>query len=66
MSDPLFVAASYAIVLGGLIAYAVSVARRTRAARRTAQSLERERERALPGKAGEPGGTVTGQAPEAL
>lgn len=66
MSDPAFVAASYAIVLGGLVAYAASIARRNRTARRTAQALERERERALPGTAGEPAGTVTGRAPEAL
>lgn len=66
MSDPAFVAASYAIVLGGLAAYAASIARRTRAARRMAQSIERERERGLPAKAGEAAGTVPGRAPEAL
>ena len=66
MSDPAFVAASYAIVLGGLAAYAASVARRTHAARRTARSLERELERALPGKADEPAGKVTSEVPEVL
>ena len=60
MSDPGFVAASYAIALGGLIAYAGSVARRARSARRTAQLLERERERILPQHAVEPSATVTG------
>lgn len=66
MSDPAFVAASYAIVLGGLAAYALSLARRTRAARGTAQLLERERGRVLPEEAGEPRAAVTGKAPEAL
>lgn len=43
MSDP--VAAAYGIVLGGLALYVASIARRFRAARRTAHALERERER---------------------
>lgn len=66
MSDPAFVAASYAIVLGALSAYAASIARRTRAARRTAQSLERERGPVLPEEAGEPRATATGKVPEVL
>ena len=45
MSDAVFVAAAYAIVLGGLALYVASIARRVRAARRTAQALERERAR---------------------
>lgn len=46
MTDPGFVAASYAIVLGGLALYVSSVVRRIRTARRTVQMLERERDRA--------------------
>jgi hypothetical protein len=45
MSDPVFVAAAYTIVLGGLTLYAASLVRRLRAARRTAEALERERAR---------------------
>lgn len=45
MSDPAFVASAYAIVLGGLVLYAISIAGRLRAARRTAQALELERRR---------------------
>ena len=45
MSDPGSVAAAYAIVLGGLALYVVSIVRRLQAARRTAQALERERAR---------------------
>lgn len=48
MSDPLFVGAAYATVLGGLTIYVGSVARRLREARRTATALEREREGSLP------------------
>lgn len=48
MSDPVFVAAAYAIVLGALGAYAVTIGRRVRAARRTTQILEQERSRARP------------------
>jgi hypothetical protein len=44
MSDPGFVAAAYAIVLGGLVLYVLSIARRVRAARQTAQALDRARE----------------------
>ena len=43
MTDPVSVAAAYAIVLGGLAIYVASIVRRTRAARRTAAALERER-----------------------
>ena len=45
MSDPGSVAAAYAIVLGGLALYVVSIVRRLQAARRTAEALERERPR---------------------
>ncbi len=45
MSDAVFVAAAYAIVLGGLALYVASIVRRVRAARRTAEALERERAR---------------------
>lgn len=45
MSDPLSVGAAYTIVLGGLAFYVASIARRTRAARRMAAALERERAR---------------------
>lgn len=50
MSDPGSVAASYAIVLGGLVLYVASIARRLRAARRTAEVLNRERERDAEGR----------------
>lgn len=49
MSDPAFVAAAYAIVIGGLSLYVISTTRRVRAARRATEALERARERALPG-----------------
>lgn len=65
MSDPGFVAAAYAIVLGGLSLYAVSIARRVRAARRTAEALERARERALAGVPGEAPPVLPGQPSEA-
>ena len=42
MNDPWFVAAAYAIVLGGLSLYVISIARRVREARRTAQAYDRE------------------------
>ncbi len=45
MSDPWFVAAAYALVLGGLSLYAVSIVRRAQAARRTARAIEEQRER---------------------
>ena len=51
MSDPVSVAAAYAIVLGGLMLYVASIVRRLRAARRTAEALERERARDRRGKA---------------
>ena len=44
MSDPWFVAAAYSVVLGGLSVYIISIARRVRAARRTAQAYHRERQ----------------------
>lgn len=47
MTDPTFVIAAYAIVLGGLAMYAVSIARRLAGARHTAEALERERRRAV-------------------
>jgi hypothetical protein len=43
MSDLGSVAAAYSIVLGGLVAYVALIARRVRAARRTAQVLDRAR-----------------------
>ena len=64
MSNPEFVVAAYAIVLGGLAGYVASIARRVRAARRTAGMLECEGERALPDEAGEPAATTTGQPSE--
>ena len=45
MSDLASVAATYAIVLGGLVLYVVSIARRHRTAIRTARALELERRR---------------------
>lgn len=66
MSDLAFVASSYAIVLGGLAAYAASIGRRTRAARRTAQLLEREHGRVLPEETSEPRAAVTGEVSEVL
>jgi len=64
MTDPAYVVASFAIAIGGLIAYASSIARRARATRRTAQLLDRERERALPGKADGSSARVTGRTSE--
>lgn len=43
MSDLGSVAAAYAIVLGGLVAYVALIARRVQAARRTVQALDRAR-----------------------
>lgn len=45
MTDPGSVVAAYAIVLGGLLLFRVSIDRRIRSARRTSQALQRERER---------------------
>ena len=45
MSDPVSVAAAYTVVLSGLTLYVASIVRRLRAARRTAEALERERAR---------------------
>ena len=50
MSDPVSVAAAYAIVLGGLVLYVASIVRRLRAARSTAEVLGREREREAGGR----------------
>jgi len=47
MTDLAFIVAAYAIVLGGLAIYAVSIARRLQSARRAAEALERERRRAV-------------------
>jgi hypothetical protein len=64
MTDPAFVLGAYAIVLGGLSIYAISIARRLLSARRTAEALERERQRTIPGAAIEAAGWVTRQSPE--
>ena len=48
MSDPGFVIAAYAIVLGGLGIYAAMLGRRARTARQVAQLLEHERDRVEP------------------
>jgi hypothetical protein len=45
MTDLVSVAATYAIVLGGLALYVASIARRLRAARRVAEAVSVERER---------------------
>jgi len=45
MTDPGSVAAAYAVVLGGIALYAVSIARRLAAARRAAEALDRARAR---------------------
>ena len=55
MSDPVPVAAAYTIVLGGLTLYSATLVRRLRAARRTAEALERERAR---DRRGHPAATV--------
>jgi hypothetical protein len=52
VSDPAFVIAAYAIVLGGLGIYALLLGRRTRTARRVAQLLEREHDRVEPAPSG--------------
>lgn len=64
MTDPAFVAAAYATVLGGLALYVVSIARRLRSARRTAEALERARERAVPSVATEAPAAPVGQPSE--
>lgn len=43
MTDPGSVTAAYAVVVGGITAYVVSMARRLRAAQRAAAALERAR-----------------------
>lgn len=61
MSDPAFVAAAYAVVLGGLAAYVITIGRRSNSGRRTADALERHRMR---DRTGPPEGEV-GEAPVA-
>lgn len=65
MTDPAFVAAAYAIVLGGLSLYVTSIARRVRSARGTAEALARARKRALPSAATEAPAAPAGQPSEA-
>lgn len=65
MSDPAFVAAAYAVVMGGLSLYTLSVARRVRAARRTLDAVERARDRPLPDLPGEPATPLAGHSSEA-
>lgn len=64
MSDSAFVAAAYAIVLGGLSLYIVSISRRLRAARRMAEALERARHHTLQGVPGEVPATPAGKPSE--
>lgn len=61
MTDPAFVAGAYTIVIGGLSLYVVTIARRVRAARRSAESIKRERRRDLPDLPAETAAPVTGQ-----
>ena len=49
MTDPGSIGAAYGIVLGGLILYVASLRRRAQSARRTADALQRERERQVAG-----------------
>ena len=65
MSDPAFIAAAYAIVLGGLSLYILSIARRVRSVRRTTAALERARERAKSDVPGEAPATLASQPSEA-
>lgn len=59
MSDAGFVAAAYAVVLGGLAVYAVSIARRVRTARRLGGAIrsaaERDDEQARAARVAPPG-----------
>ena len=48
MTDAPFVLAAYAVVLGGLVGYAVTLRRRFSAARRIVAAVERERGRDRP------------------
>lgn len=65
MTDPAFVAAAYAVVLGGLIVYATSIERRTRTARAAAEAVGRERELDLARKPPEPAPTMSAEGAEA-
>ena len=65
MTDPTFVAGAYTIVIGGLSLYVVTIARRVRAARRSAESIDRERRRDLPGRPAETAASLAGQPEEA-
>ena len=56
MSDAVFVVASYAIVVGGLAAYAASIARRAIDARHIAQAIRRQRALDAHAAPGEPVG----------
>jgi hypothetical protein len=64
VTDPAFVAGAYTIVIGGLSLYVVTIARRVRAARRSAESIERERRRDVPGPPAEAAAPLTGQPSE--
>ena len=46
MTDVAFVLGAYVVVLGGIAGYAIALARRIAAARRLADSIQRERDRA--------------------
>jgi hypothetical protein len=61
VTNPAFVAGAYTIVIGGLSLYVATIARRVRAARRSAESIERERRRDLPGPPAETAAPQTGQ-----
>ena len=52
MTDAGFVVGAYAVVLGGLLVYVVSIGRRAREARRTSQALKRQREQGSEAAAG--------------
>ena len=66
MTDPGSVVAAYAVVVGGLLVYVGSIARRVRAARRMSELLGHEQERDVPrhpgarpaGAPGQPGPTA--------
>lgn len=68
MTDVAFVAAAYLVVLGGLGAYAVTIARRIRSARRTAAAVTLESRRDPSGTlgltTGERAATAAGEAPD--
>lgn len=64
MTDAGSVGAAYAIVLGGLVLYVASIARRLRDARRTARALEHERRRDTAAGAEAPPSGLTSQPSE--